>query len=164
MFLDEAQWQDGDTPREPAHRTPTREFSFMDAKLRADPETKVPEARRHSRDMALPEPKIDFILQELVEHFEIRIAYRGRISSLVQRAIEESPACDDYFRQRADHYFAGTANTRDSVIVAVKHKHLMETAANSTTQLCILILAAIGGLLGRWTYLSANRSDNETVR
>ena len=100
----------------------------------------------------------------LVEQFEIRIAYRGRISSLVQRAIEESPACDDYFRQRADHYFAGTANTRDSVIVAVKHKHLMETAANSTTQLCILILAAIGGLLGRWTYLSANRSGNETAR
>lgn len=103
----------------------------------------------------------------LAEQFEIRIAYRGRMSSLVQRAIEESPACNDYFRQRADSYFTGAANTPDSVIVAVKHTHLMETAVNSITQLCTLMLAGIGGFLGHWTYLSANRSrvdDSEATR
>ena len=51
--------------------TPSREFSFLDAKLRADPGTKVPEARRCGRSVDLPAAPIDFTLQDLVAHFAI---------------------------------------------------------------------------------------------
>ena len=69
MFLDQREYQsDPDAPADP---TLSREFSFLDAKLRADKETRVPEARRHGRGVVLPEEPIDFTLQELVEHFII---------------------------------------------------------------------------------------------
>jgi hypothetical protein len=49
----------------------TREYSFMDAKLQSDKKTTIPEARSHADDALLPENKIDFTLQQLVEHFDI---------------------------------------------------------------------------------------------
>ena len=73
MFLDQKEWSDGALEQCGAatSNTPSREYSFLDAKLRADKETRVPEARRHGRGVALPDAPIDFSLQELVEHFTI---------------------------------------------------------------------------------------------
>lgn len=70
IFLYNQEWQPGweDAVRD---MEGAREYSFFDARVMSDKTAKLSEARSGGRATALPENKMDFSLQQLVEHFEI---------------------------------------------------------------------------------------------